>query len=145
MKHLKRYLPIVLVLIFTLTMIAGCAGTKETKSTGTDSITKGDEVKSVEPTKFTMFFGNAGIAFPDDIKPDDNPFFEIFEKAANVDVEIIMPSYTEFQTKYKGNQTTRYRGLTLNRPCQHSLYKIFLYKGVYTKYRKSHKDNSSHL
>jgi len=99
MKHLKRYLPIVLVLIFTLTMIAGCAGTKETKSTGTDSITKGDEVKSVEPTKFTMFFGNAGIAFPDDIKPDDNPFFEIFEKAANVDVEIIMPSYTEFQTK----------------------------------------------
>ena len=79
MKHLKRYLPIVLVLIFTLTMIAGCAGTKETKSTGTDSITKGDEVKSVEPTKFTMFFGNARLHFQMTLSLMTT-VFEIFER-----------------------------------------------------------------
>lgn len=98
MKHLKKYLVLLLIFIFTMSFIAGCTSGGQ-KTTKTNESTGKDEAKTVEPVKFTMFFGNAGIAFPDDVKPDDNPFIEVFEKAANVDVQMIMPSYTEFQTK----------------------------------------------
>lgn len=103
MKHSKKYLALLLAVLFTMSIIAGCTTTGTTttaaKTTAGGTTTKA-EVKPVEPTKLTMFFGNAGIAFPDDIDPDDNPFFDIFEKAANVQVEMIMPSYTEFQTRF---------------------------------------------
>lgn len=111
MKKAKRFLAITLFLILTMSTIAGCGsstdtGAKDTPTqAGSTATAKADstvaEAKPPEPVKFTMFFGNAGITFPDDVKPDDNEFINAFEKAANVDVEMIMPSYTEFQTKFQ--------------------------------------------
>lgn len=105
MKKSTKYLALMMAILFTLSIIAGCttgstpATTARPAGTTTTSAEK-TEAKPKEPTKITMFFGNAGIAFPDEIEPDNNPFFEIFEKAANVEVEMVMPSYTEFQTKF---------------------------------------------
>jgi len=110
MKNVKRYLAIALILILAMSFITGCGsstdtGGKDTTQTNSTATAKTDstaaEAKPEEPTKFTMFFGNAGITFPDDVKPDDNDFFDVFEKAANVEVEMIMPSYPEFQTKFQ--------------------------------------------
>lgn len=102
MQNAKRYLLIVLVFLFSMSILTGCVGptgTISTETTATGSSTT--KTAPEKPDKFTMFFGNAGITFPDDVDPDDNPFFEVFEKAANVDVEMIMPSYSEFQTKFQ--------------------------------------------
>ena len=106
MKNAKKYLALMLAVLFSLSVIAGCATTETGDATTTKAATQTTasgattEPASVEPVDITMFFGNAGIAFPDDIDPDDNPFFDIIEKAANVNVEMIMPSYTEFQTRF---------------------------------------------
>lgn len=59
----------------------------------------GEQAKS-ERVKIRMFFGTAGIPVPEDVKPDDNDFIRVFENAANVDVEMIAPTYQEFQTKF---------------------------------------------
>ncbi len=102
MKHLKKLISIILIIFLIMAFISGCTSTSGGKSStdkGTTTTTSGDGVKPTQPVKFTMFFGNAGIAFPDDIDPANNPFIKVFEKAANVDVEMVMPSYTEFQTK----------------------------------------------
>lgn len=55
---------------------------------------------AVKPVKITMFFATAGIKFPDDVDSGNNYFINLFEKAANVDVQTIMPQYSEYQTKF---------------------------------------------
>lgn len=107
MKRLTRLAALLVAVLVTVSFIfAGCSSTekssgnspakestKETAKTNTEPVVK-------KPVKFKMFFGNAGIKFPEDIDPGNNDFVKVFEDAANVDVEMIMPAYQEFQTKF---------------------------------------------
>jgi len=89
MKKIKRTSLIILCLLLSVMLLStGCvvqeSGTKET--TASEAKTTTSEPKVEPPVKLKMFFGDAGIAFPNDIDKSDNPFLNIIEKAANVDL-----------------------------------------------------------
>jgi len=103
MKKIKRTSLIILCLLLSVMLLStGCvvqeSGTKET--TASEAKTTTSEPKVEPPVKLKMFFGDAGIAFPSDVDKSDNPFLNIIEKAANVDLEMIQPPYGDFQTKF---------------------------------------------
>jgi len=110
MRKTRRQIALLLALLFSITIFAtGCVvsktgtdNTDDTKTTDTTptSSTEKEAPKTDPPTKVKMFFGDAGIAFPNDVDKSDNPFLNIIEKAANVDLEMIQPSYGDFQTRF---------------------------------------------
>lgn len=54
-----------------------------------------------KPAKVRFFYGTAGVQYPAEVKLDDNPFLNAIARQANVElVEITVPAYTDFQTKF---------------------------------------------
>jgi len=108
MKKARKGILLVLVMLLSITILAtGCvekdAGSgqdTEAGQTSGQSKTAAGEPKVEPPVKLTMFFGDAGIAFPSDVDKSNNPFLNIIEKAANVDLEMIQPPYADFQTRF---------------------------------------------
>ena len=104
MYKFKKYVFLALSFMLILSIVlTGCVnipsdGTNAPTGSQTDATTKAP-VKE-PPVKLKMFFGDAGIAFPAEIDKSDNPFLNIIEKAANVDLEIIQPPYADFQTQF---------------------------------------------
>src|SRR5690554_1535429 len=101
----KRVLSLVIVVIFSMfVFLAGCGSDDEPDDQGQpETTTKGTEVTSTTekpeegpPVDVTMFFGDAGIQFPADVDKSDNPFLNIIEEAANVNLEITQPAYADF-------------------------------------------------
>jgi ABC-type glycerol-3-phosphate transport system substrate-binding protein len=109
MKKCKKQIVLLLVVLFIISIFSsGCVVSQsrssdnadDTKSTDTSSTTSIDAPIDKPPTKVTMFFGDAGIAFPTEVDVSNNPFLNLIEEAANVDLEMIQPSYADFQTKF---------------------------------------------
>ena len=107
MKSFTRITALVAAVLIAVSFtIAGCSSSKNPSENAPagesteDAAKTGGETAEGEPVKIKMFFGDAGIGFPEDVKPDDNDFIKVFEKAANVEVEMIVPTYQEFQTKF---------------------------------------------
>ncbi len=107
MQRVRKQIALLVVLLLLITVFAtGCVVSEtpvkkdEPKLTEATKATVKDEPKVEPPTKLKMFFGDAGIAFPNDVDKSDNPFLNIIEKAANVDLEMIQPPYGDFQTKF---------------------------------------------
>ncbi|WP_308639487.1 extracellular solute-binding protein [Paenibacillus silvisoli] len=48
----------------------------------------------------TMFYGDSGLSFPQGVDPSDNPWIDIVEQAANVDLKVDVPSSADFATKF---------------------------------------------
>lgn len=97
-----------LVAMLASTVFSGCGGENSDNSnasTGTESssASAGSTSESDEPQEkqtVTMFFGDAGISFPEDIDKSDNPFLNLIEEKANVDLVMDQPAYSDFQTKF---------------------------------------------
>ncbi len=54
-----------------------------------------------EPDEISIFYGTAGLQFPDGVKPDDNPYLNRIAELANVKFkEATVPEYADFQTKF---------------------------------------------
>ncbi|GAB2692034.1 extracellular solute-binding protein [Paenibacillus thermoaerophilus] len=74
--------------------IAGCSdGSKETAS---DSGGK----KTSEPVKLKLFMGNSGMAHPEGVNPSDNPYMNFIKEKSGVDLELEVPGYQDFKTKF---------------------------------------------
>jgi len=104
MKMSKGIATVVASALMLSTIFAGCGGSK-TNNSGSASTSAAPTTSAAteavkEPTKLTMFFGDAGIKFPADVDVSNNPFLNIVEKAANVDLEMIQPQYADFETKF---------------------------------------------
>ena len=105
MKISRGIATVVASALMLSTLFAGCgsSGTSTNGSASTSSTTASSAAATEaakEPTKLTMFFGDAGIKFPADVDVSNNPFLNIIEKAANVDLEMTQPQYADFETKF---------------------------------------------
>jgi len=111
MYKFKRYISFAMIFLLSLSVLMAGCGTSSTDSkdasTAGDNATKTSEASptptapAIEPpAKVKMFFGTAGIQFPSDVDVSNNPFLNIIEKAANVDLEMIQPPYADFQTQF---------------------------------------------
>lgn len=109
MQNLKRPITLLLILVMALTFLAAC-GDKATPSTdptaaptpaSTDAaVTPTEEPEAVAPGKLTVFLCSSGIAIPEDIDPNDNPYINALKELANVEItEMTIPPYTDFSTK----------------------------------------------
>ncbi|MDD2502609.1 MAG: extracellular solute-binding protein [Clostridia bacterium] len=107
-KKLRKQIALVIAVLLCIIITATACTPASTDQTPektpepkkTAAPTKEPEPTEEPPTKLTMFFGDAGIAFPSDVDVSDNPFLNIIEEAANVDLEMIQPSYADFQTRF---------------------------------------------
>lgn len=112
MQKAVRCIALAMVIVFSaMVMTTGCVVRESGGETRSEVSKPADTVKDATgkstgepkvepPVKLKMFFGDAGIKFPDDIDKSNNPFLNIIEKAANVDLEMIQPAYADFQTKF---------------------------------------------
>lgn len=100
MKSFRKVLPIVLVVVMIFALVlTGCGTKTETPTTSTAKTTTAVATKVEEKIKMTMFMGNSGLAHPDGVNASDNPWVNIIEKYANVDLEIEVPGYADYATK----------------------------------------------
>ena len=76
--------------------LAGCSGGKEENAQGTD----GSGTKTAERVKLKMFMGNSGMAHPDGVDPSNNPYINFIKDKAGVDLELEVPGYQDFKTKF---------------------------------------------
>lgn len=88
------------VMIFSL-LLTGCGGNKEKESTNPQTSEKAaDKTPTPEPRiTLTMFMGNSGLAHPQGVDPNNNYMLDIIKKNANVDLQLEVPNYQDFQTK----------------------------------------------
>ncbi|GAA3411265.1 hypothetical protein ACFFNY_19615 [Paenibacillus hodogayensis] len=82
-------------LVLTVAATACSSGSKESKDPGTPS---GD--KKGARVKLSLFHTNAGITIPDGTDLNNNPWINIVKDKANVDLEVEIPPYTDFPTKF---------------------------------------------
>lgn len=104
MQKTGKVLSLLLSLLFVLAaLLAGCGQGSGTNGTTAQSDTKPSDTtpttQKEEKIKLTMFMTNSGLAHPDGVDPSDNPWVNIIENYANVDLDIEVPAYQDYQTK----------------------------------------------
>lgn len=102
MKKFRKRLVLSLAVIMILaSVLAGCRD-KQTSSI-TDNTTGTKEATTVQKVEekitMTMFMSNSGAPHPNGVDPSDNSFINIVEKYANVDLQLEIPTWADFQTK----------------------------------------------
>lgn len=110
MKLSKRILAAVLAAASVSVVLCSCQGdatasqaASNPQSTGgetSDTASEGDSGDTGERVKLRMFFGDSGSAVPSGTDVSDEPFINIVEDYANVDLEVIQPAYADFQTQF---------------------------------------------
>ncbi|MEF3313369.1 extracellular solute-binding protein [Paenibacillus sp. GYB004] len=82
------------------TIASACSGGKGTA--GDDTPAPGGDPKAKERIELSMFYNNSGLEhFPlDTTDPSNNPFLNIVEQIANVDLKVEVPPYKDYQTKF---------------------------------------------
>lgn len=96
MRKTKRLSIILLAgMLFLLSIASGCGAKEKNEPEKKDTTQSTTE----PPAKLKMFFSSSGVVIPEDLDPNTEPFLEIFEKQANVDLEIIRPAYQDYVTK----------------------------------------------
>jgi len=112
LKHTKL-LALVLAVCLIVAMFAGCnnntsastttaaAANSTTKAATTTKAAATTTAAAVEkPTEIRLWMGTAGIAMPDDVAYDDNPYINKVQELANVEfTEVIVPAYADFATQ----------------------------------------------
>jgi putative aldouronate transport system substrate-binding protein len=104
-RNRKWLLGMAFVLAF-ITVAAGCsrgASTSESPAKseppGTPAKSETPEKKPEERIKMSMFMSNSGLKHPDGVDTSNNPFINIVEDYANVDLDVEVPNYQDFPTK----------------------------------------------
>ena len=100
----------ILILFLASIVAAGCtpsgSGAESTPSPAPSSSPSGETAApqggdASEPReKLTMLMGDSGLPHPDGVDPSDNKFIRIVEDLANVDLELEVPSFADFQTRF---------------------------------------------
>jgi ABC-type sugar transport system, periplasmic component len=82
--------------------VVGCTGGASNKGGGERQENGGASGGTAQDSriKLTMFMGDSGLPHPAGVDPSDNKFIRIVEDLANVDLEIEIPSFADFQTRY---------------------------------------------
>lgn len=107
-KH-KMGLVAVMCLLLMLIVLGACAkqeeqgGAAETNTntpagTGTaaENVPQADE----PPTPLRFFYGDSGVPHAEGVDPSDNRYINIVEQLANVDLEVEVPGYQDYETKF---------------------------------------------
>lgn len=103
MKKFFKALALIVSLVIVLSTTVACSSTNsktssDSSKTSSDSGSS-DQIKQEERIKMRMFMGNSGLQAPDGVDPSDNKFLKIIEDYANVDLEVEVPLYTDYNTK----------------------------------------------
>ncbi|WP_135555905.1 type 2 periplasmic-binding domain-containing protein [Paenibacillus cymbidii] len=87
-------------------ILAGCSsgnsssGSSSSPAASATASAKPMEDPNAKKIEMTMFMGNAGVPDGPGIDPSDNPFINIVEKYANVDLKLDIPPYADFQKRH---------------------------------------------
>lgn len=95
-KWRKVAVVLAIVSLMSGVVMSGCASGG---STGGEA-GGGKSSDSGKKETITMFMGNSGLKHPDGVDPSDNPYIQIIEDYANVDLQLEVPNYTDFKTKF---------------------------------------------
>lgn len=107
MIHSKRTLLLTVIILLAFMLVAaGCAGKNsddQPQATGQETATPDKTAEPVaspeERVKLSLFMTDSGIGIPDGYDPNNNPIVDMIEAAANADLEIEVPGYTDYSTK----------------------------------------------
>ncbi|MGN7383070.1 extracellular solute-binding protein [Paenibacillus sp. SAFN-117] len=83
--------------------ISGCSDSGSPSATSTPDESKpgaSPQTKTSAPVKLKLFMGNSGMAHPDGVNPSDNPYINLIKEKSGVDLELEVPGYQDFKTKY---------------------------------------------
>ncbi len=121
LKVLSMFLSVVMLLSAALT---GCGGDKNpatgsavTSSSGDTTAQETKKEENEPKIKISMVMNNAGLAHPDGVDPKDNYWINIVKEYANVDLDLEVPAYPDYNTKLNlmlssGNLPDIVQGLT---------------------------------
>ncbi|WP_409345357.1 extracellular solute-binding protein [Paenibacillus sp. MBLB4367] len=97
--HQKRKLPFYMLAGLGLTVaVSGCAGNQGGGTASTAG--KQETNKPEERIKLKLFMSDSGVPVPNGTDPSNNEFINVVENLANVDLDVEIPSYADFTTKY---------------------------------------------
>lgn len=98
MLRKKKTLSVLMAsLLVSGVVAAGCSSKSEPPSSAASPTPAKTEEKRI---KMSMFMNNSGLAFTDGVDPSNNPFLNIIKDYANVDLEMEVPNYSDFKTKF---------------------------------------------
>jgi putative aldouronate transport system substrate-binding protein len=83
--------------LLTSVVAAGCSSKSDPPASSASPTPAKTEEKRI---KMSMFMNNSGIVHPEGVDPSNNPYINIVEDYANVDLELEVPNYTDFKTKF---------------------------------------------
>lgn len=89
-----------LVLFLCLNLLAACSSNNGPASEGGASDGEDDGL-SEERKTLSMFMINSGLAHPDHVNKSDNPFINIIKEEANVDLDLEVPAYSDWETVFR--------------------------------------------
>lgn len=98
MKKYRRFISTFLTVMMVIGMLAACGGTGT--STPPNSLSETSAASSGERPKMTIFLGDSGVPAPSGVDVSDSKFIRLIEDYAGVDLEVIQPSYADYQTQF---------------------------------------------
>ena len=102
MKLCKALSMILGVTLLSSSIMVGC-GSKEanTKGTSTSQAASTQTAVNRTPDEISIFYGTAGVGYPEGVKLSDNPYLNKIAELANVKFkEVTVPEYADFETKF---------------------------------------------
>lgn len=84
-------------LLSVVLIISACSNSS---NTGEESVGNSSANEPAKRETLTMIMSNSGVDTPDSIDPSDNPFINIIEDYANVDLTVEVPPYQDFQSRF---------------------------------------------
>ncbi|MBP1993159.1 extracellular solute-binding protein [Paenibacillus eucommiae] len=102
MRKKRTVTAVMLAVLLLSVVVAGCSGNKPPAPSASAGAASSSASPKAEEKKLNMkmFMSNSGLAYPDGVDPSSNPYINIVEEYANVDLDLEVPSYTDFQTKF---------------------------------------------
>lgn len=102
MRKKKSITAVILVVLIASIVAAGCSGNKTPAPSSSAPTASATASPKAEEMKLNMklFMSDSGLPYPDGADPSNNPYINFIEEYANVDLEVEVPSYADFQTKF---------------------------------------------
>lgn len=92
-------LAVVLFMIFSFLLVPGCTSKTTIKDSESADKTKDVGEKEEGRVKLNLFMTDSGVGIPEVVDISNNEFISFLEDYANVELEVEVPSYQDFQTK----------------------------------------------
>ncbi|PYI52847.1 extracellular solute-binding protein [Paenibacillus flagellatus] len=101
-KTNRKWMSAIAVMALAGMVVSACSGGGSKNPGEGQAPSGGDNPKAKEKIELSMFYNNSGLEhYPlDTTDPSNNPYINIVEKIANVDLKVEVPPYKDFQTKF---------------------------------------------